>query len=149
MKTDSFKNYDEWHRLNVLFKDMSGISENDQILNHFRQMCADFDSDGYDKLNINIIQNDPTDLNFFTQIPHYQYFSAYLGSLMLLDYVCKIKDIKLKFVFPFMHDICKLCCKIFDGFEYKEEWIEKNNKRLISHITKENHEMIAEIFCKK
>ena len=67
---------------------------------------------------------------------------------MLLDYVCKIKDIKLKFVF-LMHDICKLCCKIFDGFEYKEEWIEKNNKRLISPITKENHEMIAEILRKK
>ena len=24
-----------------------------------------------------------------------------------------------------MHDICKLCCKILNGFEYNEEWIEK------------------------
>ena len=42
-------------------------------------MCADFDSDGYDKLNINIIQNDPTDLNFFTQIFHHPLFFHNLG----------------------------------------------------------------------
>ena len=148
-KTRAFVNYGEWHRPDVHFKGIEGISENNQILNHFRQMCAGFDSDGYDKLNINIIKNHSTDLNYFTEVPHYQYFSAYLGNLMLLDYVCKIKDIKLKFVFPFMHDICKLCCKILNGFEYNEEWIEKNDKRLVSHVTNENHEMIAEIFCKK
>jgi len=149
MKTKTFVNYDEWHRPDTHFKDIEGISEDDQMLNYLRQMCAGFDSSGYDKLNVNVIQNDPTDLNYFTEIPHYQYFSAYLGSLMFLDYVCKLKNIKTTFVFPFKHDICNLSCKIFNGFKYKEEWIDTKDRRLVSHVTKENHKMIAEIFLKK